>query len=146
MEMHHKLRRDKSWSIHGCNTCGQEGHQAANCPNGSNDFKALGFDYHVYESIKPKLKVDFETLEARARAYAAAMGKTDDPAVAAQAAADVLPAALDESKGGGWKSDVDFATGRRYWYNELTCESRWHPPQLQPTQPQLLPVPGAAQP
>ena len=36
MEKHHKLRRPAGSSIHGCNICGIEGHQAAHCPNGSN--------------------------------------------------------------------------------------------------------------
>lgn len=39
MEKHHKLRRDPSWSPHGCNICGKEGHQAASCPNGTVNWK-----------------------------------------------------------------------------------------------------------
>eukprot|EP00227_Mantoniella_beaufortii_P014819 CAMPEP_0197587992 /NCGR_PEP_ID=MMETSP1326-20131121/9431_1 /TAXON_ID=1155430 /ORGANISM="Genus nov. species nov., Strain RCC2288" /LENGTH=56 /DNA_ID=CAMNT_0043152777 /DNA_START=70 /DNA_END=236 /DNA_ORIENTATION=+ len=35
MEKHHKLRRPPGASIHGCNICGIEGHQAAACTNGT---------------------------------------------------------------------------------------------------------------
>uniref|UniRef100_A0A7S0XDR1 WW domain-containing protein n=2 Tax=Mantoniella antarctica TaxID=81844 RepID=A0A7S0XDR1_9CHLO len=35
MEKHHKLRRPAGSSIHGCNICGVEGHQAAQCTNGT---------------------------------------------------------------------------------------------------------------
>ena len=32
--------RDAGSSIHGCNICGKEGHQAAHCPNGTVDWGA----------------------------------------------------------------------------------------------------------
>ena len=35
MDLHHKLRRPRGSSIHACNICGKEGHQAAQCPNGT---------------------------------------------------------------------------------------------------------------
>merc|ERR1711988_1765857 len=40
MELHHKLRRDPNWHPNGCNICGQLGHQASTCPNGTVDWKA----------------------------------------------------------------------------------------------------------
>ena len=38
MEKHHKLRRPAGSSIHACNICGIEGHQAMNCVNGTVDW------------------------------------------------------------------------------------------------------------
>ena len=38
MEKHHKLRRPAGSSIHACNICGIEGHQAMNCLNGNVDW------------------------------------------------------------------------------------------------------------
>ena len=34
------MLRDAGSSIHGCNICGKEGHQAAHCPNGTVDWGA----------------------------------------------------------------------------------------------------------
>mmetsp|Transcript_28702 Transcript_28702/g.80798 ORF Transcript_28702/g.80798 Transcript_28702/m.80798 type:complete len:170 (+) Transcript_28702:147-656(+) len=39
MELHHKLRRDPNWHPNACNICGQMGHQASTCPNGTVDWK-----------------------------------------------------------------------------------------------------------
>ncbi|KAF8069424.1 GRIK2 [Scenedesmus sp. PABB004] len=82
MEMHHKLRRDPSWHPNGCNLCGQLGHQAAECPNGTVNWKAIyGEDTFVlrppvYESQlreRRKLKtVDAADLTRRAEEFAKA--------------------------------------------------------------------------
>mmetsp|Transcript_16267 Transcript_16267/g.41581 ORF Transcript_16267/g.41581 Transcript_16267/m.41581 type:complete len:187 (-) Transcript_16267:127-687(-) len=39
MDLHHKLRRDPNWHPNGCNICGQLGHQASTCPNGTVNWK-----------------------------------------------------------------------------------------------------------
>ena len=41
MDLHHKLRRNPNWHPDACNICGQLGHQAATCCNGSVDFKVV---------------------------------------------------------------------------------------------------------
>jgi hypothetical protein len=41
MDLHHKLRRNPNWHPDSCNICGQLGHQAATCCNGTVDFKAI---------------------------------------------------------------------------------------------------------
>uniref|UniRef100_A0A061R9E3 WW domain-containing protein n=1 Tax=Tetraselmis sp. GSL018 TaxID=582737 RepID=A0A061R9E3_9CHLO len=35
MDLHHRLRRDPNWHPSACNICGQLGHQASTCPNGT---------------------------------------------------------------------------------------------------------------
>lgn len=80
MEMHHKLRRDPAWPSNACNLCGQVGHQAAQCTNGTINWKGIyGEDafklrdplYHSdYSRIAQEKKVDLTALEARARQYA----------------------------------------------------------------------------
>jgi len=76
MEKHHRLRRDPSWSPHGCNLCGQEGHLAATCPNGTVKWKTyfppeefLTFDAASLRRPEP----DYAALEKAAREYAAMM-------------------------------------------------------------------------
>lgn len=80
MEMHHKLRRDPAWPSNACNLCGQVGHQAAQCTNGTINWKGIyGEDafklreplYHSdYSRIAQEKKVDLTALEERARQYA----------------------------------------------------------------------------
>ncbi|KAL3149148.1 hypothetical protein ABBQ32_001983 [Trebouxia sp. C0010 RCD-2024] len=80
MEMHHKLRRDPAWPSNACNLCGQVGHQAAQCTNGTINWKGIyGEDafvlkeplYHSdYSRIAKEKQVDLTALEARARQYA----------------------------------------------------------------------------
>lgn len=41
MDLHHKLRRNPNWHPDSCNICGQLGHQAATCCNGTVDFKSI---------------------------------------------------------------------------------------------------------
>jgi hypothetical protein len=75
MEKHHKLRRPAGSSIHACNICGIEGHQAANCTNGTvnwaqkwgpSAFASTGLG----ESTLPK-EPDYKDLAAQAKAFAA---------------------------------------------------------------------------
>mmetsp|Transcript_7048 Transcript_7048/g.20623 ORF Transcript_7048/g.20623 Transcript_7048/m.20623 type:complete len:183 (+) Transcript_7048:333-881(+) len=80
MEMHHKLRRDPNWHPSACNICGQLGHQAVNCTNGTINWKqiygeeAFRLKSPVYESDYVKLRkgkeVDLEDLGKRAQQYA----------------------------------------------------------------------------
>lgn len=83
MEKHHRLRRDPSWSPHGCNICGQEGHQAANCSNGTvNWVGKYGSECFVLKPSKPlyapvPVEPDYNELTARAKAYAEAKNTCD---------------------------------------------------------------------
>ena len=83
MDLHHKLRRPRGSSIHACNICGKEGHQAANCPNGTvnwqDRFKAgwggvvWGLDRTGPEFQAPKRPwedPEYTLLRGRAVAYA----------------------------------------------------------------------------
>ena len=77
MEKHHKLRRPAGSSIHGCNICGIEGHQAAHCPNGSNTNWAekFGPEWTLdLDELRHK-EPDYDALAARARAYAESRAK-----------------------------------------------------------------------
>lgn len=80
MELHHKLRRDPSWHPNACNICGQLGHQAANCTNGTINWRQIyGDDAFVlkdplyWSDIKKHLdkkKVDVDDLKKRAEEFA----------------------------------------------------------------------------
>lgn len=80
MELHHKLRRDPNWHPSACNICGQLGHQAVNCTNGTINWKQIyGEDSFrlkapIYESDYVKARkgreVDLEDLGKRAQQYA----------------------------------------------------------------------------
>ncbi|KAK9820335.1 hypothetical protein WJX72_009134 [[Myrmecia] bisecta] len=80
MDMHHKLRRDPNWHPSGCNICGQVGHQAANCTNGTINWKQIyGEESFVlraplypsdYDRLAKAKQVDYKDLEKRAREYA----------------------------------------------------------------------------
>lgn len=86
MEKHHKLRRPVGSSIHGCNICGIEGHQAAQCTNGTVNW-AQKWGHNAFQSAGgggggggvgggggsgggPK-EPDYADLAAQARAFAA---------------------------------------------------------------------------
>uniref|UniRef100_A0A7S0GPK7 CCHC-type domain-containing protein n=1 Tax=Micromonas pusilla TaxID=38833 RepID=A0A7S0GPK7_MICPS len=77
MEKHHKLRRPAGSSIHGCNICGIEGHQAAHCPNGSgtNWAEKFGPAWTVDLDALRHKEPDYDALAARARAYAESRAK-----------------------------------------------------------------------
>ena len=81
MEKHHKLRRPAGSSIHGCNICGIEGHQAAQCPNGTVNW-AQKWGPNAFQSTGPAggglssgttttKEPDYADLAAQARAFAA---------------------------------------------------------------------------
>ena len=75
MEKHHKLRRPAGSSIHGCNICGIEGHQAAHCPNGSGTNWA--------EKFGPAWTVDLDALRHKEPDYDALAARAEAPQAAA---------------------------------------------------------------
>jgi|TARA_X000000368_G_scaffold417725_1_gene414933 hypothetical protein len=79
MEKHHKLRRPAGSSIHACNICGIEGHQAMNCLNGNVDWgrkwpKEM-FQFEQFEYAKRREEPDYNLIAKEAKAYAAKMKK-----------------------------------------------------------------------
>jgi hypothetical protein len=79
MEKHHKLRRPAGSSIHACNICGIEGHQAMNCVNGNVDWgrkwpKEM-FQFEQFEYAKRREEPDYNQIAREAKAYAAKMRK-----------------------------------------------------------------------
>ena len=77
MEKHHKLRRPAGSSIHGCNICGIEGHQAAQCPNGTVNW-AQKWGPNAFQSSSSgglssgtTSEPNYADLAAQARAFAA---------------------------------------------------------------------------
>jgi hypothetical protein len=79
MEKHHKLRRPAGSSIHACNICGIEGHQAMNCVNGTVDWgrkwpKEM-FQFEQFEYAKKREEPDYQAIARDAKAYAEKMKK-----------------------------------------------------------------------
>lgn len=80
MELHHKLRRDPSWHPSACNICGQLGHQAVNCSNGTINWKqiygeeAFRLKQPIYASEYDQMakakQINYEDLTKRAMEYA----------------------------------------------------------------------------
>lgn len=75
MEKHHKLRRPAGSSIHACNICGIEGHQAAQCTNGTVNW-AQKWGRNAFKpteggSAGASKEPDYADLAAQARAFAA---------------------------------------------------------------------------
>mmetsp|Transcript_16635 Transcript_16635/g.22930 ORF Transcript_16635/g.22930 Transcript_16635/m.22930 type:complete len:178 (+) Transcript_16635:78-611(+) len=89
MDKHHRLRRDPNWSPHGCNICGQEGHQAANCQNGTvnwrEKFGDAAFILKEDRRWEPPKVLDFTQMVAAARSYAQVKQQAD-----ARVSADLL--------------------------------------------------------
>ena len=82
MEKHHKLRRPAGSSIHACNICGIEGHQAMNCVNGNVDWSRKWpkemFQFEQFEYAKRREEPDYNQIAREAKAYAAKMRKKID--------------------------------------------------------------------
>ncbi|KAK9803844.1 hypothetical protein WJX73_007644 [Symbiochloris irregularis] len=80
MELHHKLRRDPNWHPSACNICGQLGHQAVNCTNGTINWKQIYGEESFrltepiypsqYDALKKAKQVDYTDLAKRAVEYA----------------------------------------------------------------------------
>ena len=71
MEKHHKLRRPAGSSIHACNICGKEGHQAAQCPNGTVNWAAKFGPAWTSDLDAVKKEPDYKDIAAQAKAFAA---------------------------------------------------------------------------
>lgn len=150
MEMHHKLRRDPNWHPSACNICGQLGHQAVNCTNGTINWKQIYGDdafrlkKPIYESdyqaLKKGKKVDLEDLEKRARQYAKMRaesmgidyaGMTERAAQMlkdAQGGAGAPAAAADDAAAGAKRPAADAAEGAPAAVKAKTEEGEALPP------------------
>ncbi|BDA49578.1 hypothetical protein COCOBI_14-1970 [Coccomyxa sp. Obi] len=152
MELHHKLRRDPSWHPSGCNICGQLGHQAANCTNGTINWRQIYGDEafrlkdpiypsDIYRSMKEK-EVDFAALQKRAQEWAKAHANGTLPVAAAapvavkqpadaSAAAPAPVAAVtppaDAPLPEGWAAAKD-GQGRTYFWHKTTKKVQWDRP------------------
>lgn len=155
MEMHHKLRRDPSWDPRGCNLCGQVGHQAVECPNGTVNWKGIYGENAfvlrppVYESDlreRRRLRTCDEdavrkAAEQYAKSLAAQQGISWDEvkraAEASQHATQVAaqptqqPAAAagrpEEGLPDGWAVAYD-PNGKPYYWHKATQKTQWDRP------------------
>ena len=134
MEKHHKLRRPAGSSIHGCNICGIEGHQAAHCPNGSqlNWSERFGPEWTSDLDLLRRKKPDYESLAQKAKAYAeervngdteGAGGKSDGEKKESGAGAT----AAAQTPASAWRVYYD-QMGRPYYHNASTGQTQWTPP------------------
>lgn len=155
MDMHHKLRRDPNWHPNGCNLCGQLGHQAANCTNGTINWRSVyGDDAFImrqpifWSDINARIKYKesgMKDLEERAKAYAKARAEEQGLSWEAMMAAaemlrnkepeEIIPKVEVPSAAGadedalpaGWSVAFD-ATGRPYYWNKKTQKVQWDKP------------------
>ncbi|KXZ56051.1 hypothetical protein GPECTOR_2g1603 [Gonium pectorale] len=152
MEKHHLLRRDPNWHPNGCNLCGQLGHQAANCPNGTINWRQIYGDeafilrqpiYYSDIVQRQKYKEDnMKDLEERAQAYAKAkaaeLGLSWDEIVAKaeelrnKDPAELIPKAApapaaDDALPAGWAVATD-PNGRQYFWHKKTQKVQWERP------------------
>ncbi|GLC43732.1 hypothetical protein PLESTB_000902500 [Pleodorina starrii] len=152
MEKHHLLRRDPNWHPNGCNLCGQLGHQAANCPNGTINWRQIYGDeafilrqpiYYSDIQERIQLKEDgMKDLEARAQAYAKAKAeelglnwgeivaraeelRNKDPSEVIPKAAP--PAGGEDALPPGWAVATD-PNGRQYFWHKKTQKVQWDRP------------------
>lgn len=149
MEMHHKLRRDPSWHPSGCNICGGVGHQAAQCTNGTINWRRLYGDESfrlkdpLYESqllqIHKDREIDLAALEARARQYSEMKSSTaainmsgvgqqvQGMALDAGGSAVSKPPPAKADLPPGWALAKDDA-GRVYYWHVKTKKVTWDVP------------------
>ncbi|KAI8467317.1 MAG: hypothetical protein J3K34DRAFT_523847 [Monoraphidium minutum] len=141
MEMHHKLRRDPTWDPKGCNLCGQLGHMAAMCPNGTVNWKQIYgeeafllrppiYESELMEKRKAK-QFDAADIERRAREYAQKQqdALAQQPAGAAAAGAAGGAAAAPAAAGApqlppDW-AVAHNADGKPYYWNKATRVTTW---------------------
>ena len=147
MEKHHKLRRPQGSSIHGCNICGKEGHQAAVCPNGtSNNWpEKFGPLWTVdLDAVAAKQREpDYKAIAERARAFVAKRLAAEEAGESAAEGAGGRENADGEGAGTGtgtgtgtgaprppvsdWRVYYD-PMGRPYYHNSVTGQTQWTPP------------------
>ncbi|CAL57818.1 WW domain [Ostreococcus tauri] len=139
MEKHHKLRRPQGSSIHGCNICGVEGHQAAFCMNGSVDWaNKWPRECFVIEPPQTTLRKepDFRKMARDAKAYAKKRMRMLDRERRRAAGEEVSESEEEQPKteasetGGkpaiaaGWVMYHD-KLGRPYYHNKLSGKTQW---------------------
>ena len=152
MDKHHKLRRPAGSSIHACNICGKEGHQAAQCTNGTVNWASKFGPAWTSDLDAVSKEPDYKDIAAQARAFAAkrkadeekakrkAEGldvdedsdKEDGPDGEGKAAKDGKKDAREAKKEApapvsGWKVYYD-QQGRAYYHNAEKGLTQWTPP------------------
>lgn len=144
MEKHHKLRRPQGSSIHGCNICGIEGHQAAFCMNGNVDWaNRWPRECFVIEppqsAPKARKEPDFRKMAREAKAYAKKKMRKEEREKRRAAGEEVSeseeePVKAETATGGakgamveGWVMYYD-KLGRPYYHNKLTNKTQWTAP------------------
>lgn len=153
MELHHKLRRDPSWHPSACNICGQLGHQAVNCTNGTINWRQIYGDEafilrepiywsEIVDRRKAK-EIDLQDLEKKAREHARAKAEAagldyeeilhqaqtvfqGTTMVVAQPGANGPEPAADELPA-GWATATD-PQGRVYYWHKKTQKTTWEKP------------------
>ncbi|QDZ22586.1 hypothetical protein HOP50_08g51300 [Chloropicon primus] len=148
MDRHHKLRRDPNWSPHGCNLCGKEGHQAAQCTTGTVDWiDRFGLDHFLpkkpYFDIKPREKPDYGKVEEAARLYAEAKElatKNVDTKGASEKFKEELERQEQLKQSGEGESDLPVGwkaytapNGKKYYHNLATNKTQWKKPEPEGT-------------
>ena len=142
MEKHHKLRRPQGSSIHGCNICGLEGHQAAFCMNGSVDW-ANRWPRECFIIEPPQISLrkepDFRKMARDAKAYAKAKMRKEERERRRAAGEKVSDSEEEPVKtepsgaagqpaiAAGWVMYYD-KLGRPYYHNKLTNKTQWTAP------------------
>lgn len=152
MELHHKLRRDPNWHPNACNICGQLGHQAANCTNGTINWKQIyGEEAFIirqpvyWSEIQQKKKakeINIADLERRAKEYAKTQAQTlgmnyDEILLKAQQTMEEKEPVIklealkeEESLPPGWAIAHD-PTGRPYYWHKKTQKTMWEKPTVE---------------
>ena len=140
MERHHELRRPPGTSRFGCNLCGKEGHQAAQCPEGTVDWiDRFGLDTFVpklpYYMIKPRAKPDYAKIEEEARLYAKTKEeaakkvdtKTTGEKFQLELQKQIVQAKVNETLPQGWRS-YTAPNGKMYYHHAATNKTQWTKP------------------
>ena len=140
MERHHELRRPPGTSRFGCNLCGKEGHQAAQCAEGTVDWiDRFGLDPFVpklpYYMIKPRAKPDYAKIEEEARLYAKTKEeaakkvdtKTTGEKFQLELQKQIVQAKVNETLPQGWRS-YTAPNGKMYYHHAATNKTQWTKP------------------
>mmetsp|Transcript_9153 Transcript_9153/g.30168 ORF Transcript_9153/g.30168 Transcript_9153/m.30168 type:complete len:156 (-) Transcript_9153:60-527(-) len=154
MEKHHKLRRPQGASIHGCNICGIEGHQAAFCMNGNvdwankwpreafmmdppmtstsrePDFRKMARDAKAYAKARLK-KLDRERRREAGEEVSESEEEKEEPkaSVTGSAAGAAGTGGAQPAIAAGWVMFYD-KIGRPYYHNKALGKTQWTPPTL----------------
>lgn len=152
MDLHHKLRRNPNWHPDSCNICGQLGHQAATCCNGTVDFKAIyggpgafikqppvyPSDVYAIQMKKKVLSLDAldrdverwranrENSNMEHSKHIAGMRGAAQPGKRRAAPSRVLVEAPDLPE--GWAAAKD-GSGKVYYFHKTTKQVQWNRPE-----------------